>query len=122
MTVTPSRFGASRWTLDEARRRLHELARDFAGLETPSESLATRAIAVGRHRQGGLMLVPEIDVAAALEELEAQRRELSELEDDLETLGIMLLAEDRLADPTPESELLSLEDLAARHGVRLDEA
>ena len=53
----------------------------------------------------------------ACEELAEQKRELEELEDDLEVFGMMLLAQDRLAEPTAADDLIPIEDIARDFGV-----
>jgi hypothetical protein len=111
------------WTLEEARTRLHELAGRFRALRRPSGSLLDRAITVGPHRRGGLLLVPEIDAIAAVERLERLEREKEELLDELEDIGMALLAEERLARPTAWDELIPVEELARKFGFEdlLDE-
>ena len=113
----PAVPGVPRLTLEEARKALHEVTRRFSQLKKPSDSLVERAVAVGPHRKTGLVMIPEVDVIATMEELEEQRRELEELEDDLEVFGMMLLAQERLAEPTPAEDLIPVEDLARHFGV-----
>jgi hypothetical protein len=108
--------GVESLTLDEARKQLHELARRFGNLRTPSKFLLERALDVGPHRTGGLVIVPEIDARAAVERLEAAEREKEELLEELEDIGIMLLAQERLAGQTPIDELIPLEELARQFG------
>jgi hypothetical protein len=110
------RAGVPTLTLEEGRRRLHELAGRFRRLRKPSGSLLERAQSVGPHRKGGLLLLPEIDALAAIERLEKAERENEELLDELEDLGIVLLAQERLADPTPVEQLIPLSELARRFG------
>ncbi len=102
--------GVQRLTLEEARKALPEVARRFSQLTEPSDSLVEQAVAVGPHRKTGLVMIPEVDVIAAM-------RELEELEDDLEVFGMMLLARERLAEPTPAEDLIPVEDLARRFGA-----
>lgn len=103
-------------TLEEGRKQLHELASEFGRLTKPSDSLLERARSVGAHRKGGLMLLPEIDALAAVERLEQAEREKDELLEELEDMGIVLLAQERLAEPTPIRGLIPLEELARRFG------
>lgn len=103
-------------TLEEARKRLHELSKRFSSLKKPSGSLLERAFEVGPHRKGGLLLVPGIDALAALERLEIAERENEELLDELENVGIVLLAQERLDDPTPVDQLIPLDELARQFG------
>jgi hypothetical protein len=102
--------------LEEGRRRLHELASRFGRLKKPSGSLLERAHSVGPYRRGGLLLIPEIDALATLERLEQAEREKEELLDELEDVGIILLAQERLAQPTPVERLIPLEALARQLG------
>ena len=104
--------------MEEGRSRLHGFVRAFRSLKKPSDSLLDRAIEVGPHRQGGLLMVPEIDALAAVERLEQAERENEELLDELEAIGIALLAEERLGKRTAEEELVPVEELARRFGLR----
>ncbi|MBA3787350.1 MAG: hypothetical protein H0X21_01485 [Actinobacteria bacterium] len=116
-SVAPPRLiGVPNLTLDEARKQLHELSRRFIELRKPSRSLLDRAVDVGPHRKGGLLMVPEIDVIAAIERLETAEREKEELLDELEDVGIILLAQERLASPTPVDRLIPLVELAQQFG------
>ena len=103
-------------TLEEGRQQLHELAGRFRKLKKPSRSLLERARSVGPYRKGGLLLVPEIDALATVERLEQAERENEELLDELEDIGIILLAQERLTDPTPVDQLIPLDELARRFG------
>lgn len=103
-------------TLEEGRRQLHGLASEFGKLETPSESLLDRARSVGPFRKGGLVLLPEIDALAAVERLEEAERENEELIEELEDVGILLLAQERLGDPTPVEQLIPVEELVRQFG------
>lgn len=108
--------GVPALTLEEGRQELHALAARFRRLKTPSESLLERARSVGPYRKGGLLMVPEVDALAAVERLEQAEREKEELLDELEDVGIILLAQERLAAPTPAEQLIPLEELARRFG------
>lgn len=103
-------------TVEEGRRQLHSIARTFAELEHASENLTDRAVEVGPHRRGGLVLLPKVDVDEAERRRTALEQEREELLDDLEVFGIALLAEERLSAPTPTERLLTIEDLAREHG------
>lgn len=113
---TKARAGVPTLTLEEGRQQLHELARRFRKLKKPSGSLLERARSVGPYRKGGLLLVPEIDALATVERLERAERDKDELLEELEDLGIILLAQERLAEPTPVEQLIPLEELARRFG------
>jgi hypothetical protein len=105
-----------RLTVEEGRTALHSYVKEFRGLTKPSASLLDRAVEVGPRRQGGLLLVPEIDALAAVNRLDEVERENDELLDELEAVGIALLAEARLAEPTPAEQLIPIEELARKHG------
>ena len=111
-----ARAGMPTLTLEEGRQQLHELASRFRKLKKPSASLLERARSVGPYRKGGLLLVPEIDALATVERLEQAEREKEELLDELEDVGIILLAQERLAEPTPVDQLIPLDELARRFG------
>jgi len=111
-----ARTGVPSLTIEEGRRRLHELAGRFGKLRKPSGSLLERAQSVGPYRKGGLLLVPEIDALAAVDRLEEAERENEELLEELEDVGIILLAQERLSQPTPVEELIPLEELARQFG------
>jgi hypothetical protein len=103
-------------TVEEARKQLHMLARRFGELDEASENVLDRAVEVGSHRRGGLVMLPRIDVDEADRRLAALEREREELLDDLEVFGLSLLAEERLSSPTPNEDLLTIEELARRLG------
>jgi len=105
-----------RLTVEEGRTALHSYVKEFRGLEKPSASLLERAVEVGPRRQGGLLLVPEIDALAAVNRLDQVERENDALLDELEVVGIVLLAEARLAEPAPAEGLIPIEELARKHG------
>lgn len=84
-----------RLTIDEARKGLHAIVGEFRELDEPSGSLLDRAVEVGPRRQGGMVMVPEVDARAAVERI-------GELEDELEQIGAVLLIEERRASTSPE--------------------
>jgi hypothetical protein len=98
-------------TVEEARRQLYGLASGFVRLRKPAGSLLGRARLVGPHRRGGLPLVPEIDASATLDWLERLTRENTELHEELEALGIVQLALQRLGQPTAIERLILLYEL-----------
>jgi len=110
------RAGVPALTLEEGRQRLHELANRASRLVKPSGSLLDRAQSVGPYRRGGLLLVPEIDAMAMVVRLEQAEQERDGLLDELEDVGIVLLAQERLAEPTPPGRLIPLEELAREFG------
>jgi len=112
----PRLSGVPNLTLEEARKQLHDLSKRFSGLRKPSSSLLDRAVDVGPYRKGGLLMVPEIDAIASVERLDAAEREKEELLEELEDVGIILLAQERLESPTPVDQLIPLEELARQFG------
>ncbi len=105
-----------RLTVEEGRTGLHRYVKAFRELKRPSASLLERAVEVGPRRKGGLLLLPEIDALAALERFDELERENEELLDELELIGIALLAEERLGAPTPHEGLIPVEQLVRKHG------
>jgi hypothetical protein len=103
-------------TVEEGRQQLHTIARQFGAFEQGSENLTDRAVEVGPHRRGGLLLLPKVDVEEAERRRVELEREREELLDDLEVFGISLLAEERLSSPTPVEQLLTLDELVREHG------
>ena len=107
MASTPARRTPhARYTVEQARRELYVLVDKFRKLSKPSESLLDRAVEIGPRRQGGAWLLPEADAQAALARID-------ELEDELEDIGIGLLAQERLARGGLEEDV-SIEELARR--------
>lgn len=96
-----------RYTVEQARTELYSLVKEFAEVEQASESLLERAVEIGPRRQGGAVLLPEVDA------LEAARR-LEELEEELEDIGLALMLQGRLAEP---GERITLDQMAAELGL-----
>lgn len=105
----------------EARTELPKLVQEATSITRPAPSLAQAIEAhgteVGAYRQGGLWFLPAADVRAALRRDEAQQARIDELEDELEVVGIALLAQERLANPTAVEELIPVEELAKKYGL-----
>jgi hypothetical protein len=116
LTGSKARTAVPALTIEEGRQQLHKLAGRFGKLTKPSGSLLERAQSVGPYRRGGLLFVPEIDAVATLERLEEAEREKEALLEELEDLGIILLAQERLSEPTPVDQLIQLEELARQFG------
>lgn len=116
-TLQPRR----RLATTEARTELPKLVHEATNIKKPAPSLAAAIEAhgteVGAYRQGGLWFLPDADVRAALQRDEEQQARIDELEDELEVVGIALLAQERLANPTPAEELIPVEELAKRYGL-----
>lgn len=98
-----------RLTVEEARRGLHGFVREFRAVDQPGGSLLDRAVEVGPHRQGGLLMVPEVDARAAVERID-------ELEDELEQIGMARLIEERRENASPE-DYRPIEELVRRFGL-----
>jgi hypothetical protein len=86
----------------EARRELPRLVQQMAAKAGPSDGLLDDAVGIGPHRKGGAVLVPEIDAAAHLGEVEELRTRVEELEDDLEDAGMALFIQARIAGASGE--------------------
>ena len=112
----PRLTGVPNLTLAEGRKQLHQVANEFAAFDEPSDSLLDRAIDIGPYRKGGAVLIPEIDAVAAVERLEEVERENEELLEELEDVGILLLAQERLGKETPVDQLIPLDELARQFG------
>ncbi len=70
----------------KAREELSATVNVFSELKKPAESIADRAVHVGRYNKSSAVIIPEIDYQAALER-----------EDELENIGITLLLAEREA-------------------------
>lgn len=95
---------------DQARTRLPKLVDVMRRKRKPSTSLLENAYGIGPRRQGGALLIPEVDAIAMLERLE-------QLEAEAEDLAIALLLRERAgessADGTPLDEVI--EELGFTH-------
>jgi hypothetical protein len=94
---------------DEARKKIYTLANEFSEMTEPSKDFLGRAVEFGPRGRGGAVMIPAVDVREMLIRLE-------EMEDDLEVVGITLLAQERLSEPTPVEDLLTVDDLAREFG------
>jgi hypothetical protein len=95
---------------DQARTRLPKLVDAMRRKRKPSTSLLDNAYGIGPRRQGGALLIPEVDAIAVLERLE-------QLEAEAEDLAIALLLRERAgessADGVPLDEVI--EELGFTH-------
>lgn len=82
----------------EARQALPQLVKAMAAKNKPSADLRHEAIEIGPHRKGGAVLLPEVDVAAHVAEVERLRARVEQLEDDLEDAGMAMFVQERLAN------------------------
>lgn len=98
-------MGKDRLPTSEARAKLPATVNSFSKLTRPAESLADRAVHVGRYNRGGAVIVPEVDFQAALDR-----------EDELENIGIAMLLAERQAGGTLDGGT-PIEDLAVELGL-----
>ncbi len=73
---------------DQARTRLPKLVDAMRRRRKPSAGLLDNAYGIGPRRQGGALLIPELDALAAVERIE-------QLEAEAEDLAIALLLRER---------------------------
>jgi hypothetical protein len=64
----------------------------------PSADLLDDAVSIGPHRKGGAVLLPEVDIEAAVEHRDALEAQVEELRDQLEDLLLVRTLEDLYAD------------------------
>lgn len=91
--------------------RLPSLTAGLSGGRAWRASSWRRAVEVGPRRQGGLLLVPEIDARAAVERLEDL-----EIEVEVEEIGSVLLIEARVYAVAPREKLDAYTRTARRLG------
>jgi hypothetical protein len=92
---------------DQARIRLSQLVAGMRRRRKPSKSLLENAYGIGARRQGGAVLIPEVDVLAAMQRIER-------LEAETEELAIALLLRERASESSVQGTPLS--DLVAELG------
>jgi hypothetical protein len=80
---------------DQARTRLPKLVDAMRRRRKPSKNLLDNAYGIGPRRQGGALLIPEVDAVAAVERIE-------ELEAETEDLAIALLLRERAGESSAE--------------------
>lgn len=76
---------------DQARSSLPRLVAGMQRRRKPSRGLLDNAYGIGARRQGGAVLIPEIDALAAIERIE-------QLEQEAEDLAIALLLRERAGE------------------------
>lgn len=113
-TTTVSVPRERRLATNEARQRLYELVNEMARLRRGHASLLKRAIEVGPRGKGGALLIPTVDVEAALEQFAEQEDQIEALQDEIEDLTLAQLLADR--GTTSKDELLTVEELAESVG------
>lgn len=112
MGVTKSKCSL---TTSDARKNLPNLVQEMRAKDEPSEDLLAGAVEIGPHRQGGAMLLPEVDVTAHVQRLDALKDRVAELEDELEDLSLLMVVQERLA--AASGERLSTEEFLRGIGM-----
>lgn len=97
---------------DEARTKLPSLVEKMRRRRKPSSSLLDNAYAIGPRRQGGALLIPEVDAVAAVERIE-------QLEQELEDVAVELLLHARRTESSAEG--VPLDDVIAELGFTREE-
>lgn len=82
----------------EARGQLNQLVSRMRNKAKPSADLLDDAVSIGPHRKGGAVLLPEVDIEAAVEHRDALEAQVEELRDQLEDLLLVRTLEDLYAD------------------------
>ncbi len=82
----------------EARGQLNKLVSKMRSKTTPSDDLLDDAVSIGPHRKGGAVLLPEVDVEAAVERREELEAQVEDLQDQLEDLLLVRTLEDLYAE------------------------
>jgi hypothetical protein len=80
---------------DQARTRLPKLVDAMRRRRKPSNGLLDNAYGIGPRRQGGALLIPELDALAAVERIE-------QLEAEAEDLAVALLLRERAGESSKE--------------------
>ncbi len=95
---------------DQARTRLPKLVDAMRRRRKPSPGLLDNAYGIGPRRQGGALLIPEVDAIAVLQRLE-------ELEAEAEDLAVALLLRERADESSAEGVPLNqvIDELGFTH-------
>lgn len=83
-------------------------------LRTGQASLLKRAIEVGPPGTGGALIIPAVDVEAALDQMRQQEDRIEALQDEIEDLSLAQLIAARRE--TPAEGLLTVDELAVGVG------
>lgn len=97
---------------DQARTILSKLVAGMRSRRRPSKGLLDNAYGIGARRQGGALLIPEVDVLAAMQRIER-------LEEEAEELATALLLRERAGESSAAA--IPLEDVAAELGFSADD-
>jgi hypothetical protein len=92
---------------DQARTRLPKLVDAMRRRRKPSGGLLDNAYGIGPRRQGGALLIPELDALAAVERIER-------LEAEAEDLALALLLRERAGESSAEG--VPIDDLIRELG------
>ncbi len=95
MSAAPSLPQERQLGTDQARTRLPKLVDAMRRRRKPSTGLLDNAYSIGPRRQGGAVLIPEVDARAAVERIE-------ELEAEAEDLAIALLLRERSGESSDQ--------------------
>lgn len=99
---------------DEARKQLPRLVKRAARLRRPARSLFKNAVEIGPRRTGGALLIPEVDVQAAMEREARLTERIEQLEQEVEDILLGMLLRDRLEQPTADG--VPIEEVARKLG------
>ena len=93
----PAVFEARSLATTEARKVLPQLVNAMSAKGKASADVMEDAVVIGRHRTGGAVLLPGVDLAAIAADVVALRARVEQLEADLEDAGMALFLQERLA-------------------------
>lgn len=97
---------------DQARSRLPKLVEGMRRRRKASKGLLDNAYGIGARRQGGALLLPEVDALAAVARIE-------QLEQETEDLAIALLLRERASESSAEGS--PLDDVVKELGFTHEE-
>jgi hypothetical protein len=83
--------------ITEARKALPQLVKQMSAKPKASGNLMDDAVDIGAHRNGGAVLLPEVDVAGHAAEIAKLRAQVEQLEEDLEHAAMALFVQQRIA-------------------------
>ena len=84
----------------EARTQLPALVNELVAVKKAGGTLVEHAVEVGPRNRGGVLLVPAVDVDAAMDREEELRERVEALEDEVENMAIGFMLADRLKSST----------------------
>jgi hypothetical protein len=107
---------AARLATTEARTSLPKLVERMRAKRVASEDLLADAVSIGPHRKGGAILIPEIDVAAAVAQSARLKAEVEQLRDEIEEL-LLVRALERLYGAASANGARTVDDVARELGL-----